>query len=305
RFKDDLSVISNPTAFANKDDLMRRALAIHFIRQGQFDLCDTFMNEAGINESNDLWQTIELLKKEFLRMHSILDSLDRQQNVDSAIEWAQAHHEELNKLGSNLEFDLHRLQFIQLLQQQKRMEAVIYGQTYFPAFADKHYMEIKRMMAAIIFSHKLETSPYRSLCSSTLWIKIREEFQHDFCALLNMSAESPLYTSVLVGTTALPVILKLYKIVSATKTEWSQQDELPVELPLSDDLRYHSVFACPVSKEQASETNPPMMMPCGHVICKESLISLSKSTNVRNAPRFKCPYCPVELSVDQAIQVYF
>lgn len=130
----------------------------------------------------------------------------------------------------------------------------------------------------------------------------------------------------MVGTTALPVILKLYKIVSATKTEWSQQDELPVELPLSDDLRFHSIFACPVSKEQATDDNPPMMMPCGHVICRESLMRLSRSSNSRygrqvlgiavyfkltdngdnrNSMRFKCPYCPSESSADQAIQVYF
>lgn len=87
--------------------------------------------------------------------------------------------------------------------------------------------------------------------------------------------------SVTVGTTALPVIMKLYKIMSAKKTGWSQQDELPVEIPLSEDLRFHSVFACPVSKEQATESNPPMMMPCGHVICKESLMRLSKSSNSR------------------------
>ena len=90
-----------------------------------------------------------------------------------------------------------------------------------------------------------------------------------------------IHISVLVGTTALPVIMKLYKIISLKKTEWSQQDELPVELPLSDDLRFHSVFACPVSKEQATEDNPPMMMPCGHVICRESLTRLSRSSSSR------------------------
>ncbi len=31
---------------------------------------------------------------------------------------------------------------------------------------------------------------------------------------------------------------------------------------------FYSIFACPVSKEQSSEENPPMMLPCGHVLCK-------------------------------------
>lgn len=109
--------------------------------------------------------------------------------------------------------------------------------------------------------------------------------------------------SVVVGTTALPVIMKVYNIMSVKKTEWSQQDELPVEIPLDDSLRFHSVFACPVSKEQATEENPPMMMPCGHVICKESLLRLSRNSRVTS--KFKCPYCPNESSADQAVEVYF
>lgn len=49
-----------------------------------------------------------------------------------------------------------------------------------------------------------------------------------------------------------------------------------IEIPLSVEKRYHSVFACPVSKEQSTEANPPMMMNCGHVITKDSLQKLSK-----------------------------
>jgi hypothetical protein len=110
---------------------------------------------------------------------------------------------------------------------------------------------------------------------------------------------------VFVGTTALPVIVKLYKIMLLKKAEWSAQDELPVEIAVDEELRYHSVFVCPVSKEQATDDNPPMMMTCGHVICKESLLRLSRNNSRTSGARFKCPYCPSESSIDQALQVYF
>lgn len=164
-------------------------------------------------------------------------------------------------------------------------------------------IEITKLSAALLYADKLESSRYAELCSSSKWVSIKQEFQRDFCSLLKMSTESPLYTSVYVGTTALPVIMKLYTIMASKKAEWSAQNELPVEIPLDEDLRYHSVFACPVSKEQATDENPPMMMPCGHVVCKESLHRLSK--NIRSSTRFKCPYCPSESSAEQAIQVYF
>jgi hypothetical protein len=51
-----------------------------------------------------------------------------------------------------------------------------------------------------------------------------------------------------------------------------------IEIPLPPENRYHSVFACPVSKDQSTEQNPPMMMSCGHVVSKDSLQKLSKTS---------------------------
>ena len=61
------------------------------------------------------------------------------------------------------------------------------------------------------------------------------------------------------------------------RSEWSQADELPIEVPLAPENRFHSVFACPVSKDQATDANPPMMLNCGHVVAKESLAKLGKA----------------------------
>ncbi|KAI8092822.1 CTLH/CRA C-terminal to lish motif domain-containing protein [Halteromyces radiatus] len=316
KFKQDISVIYQPDSFAGKEYLMQRALAMHFIRQGQFDMCDTFMTEMKTSYGtlpdtdiavNDpvLIAAVDDLKTQFRQMYMIIQQLGQEHHLDQAIQWAQEHRQELNALSSSLEFNLHRLRFIQLLLSHQPLEAIMYGRRHFSQFGDKHFSEIMRLMTCTIYTD-IESSPYRYLCSPSLWMDIQHEFQRDFCSLLNMSAESPLYASVYVGTTALPSIMKLHKIMAAKRAEWSQQDELPVEVPMDDDLRFHSVFACPVSKEQATDSNPPMMMPCGHVICKESLTRLSRNSRYgRNAMRFKCPYCPSESGVDEAVQVIF
>lgn len=47
--------------------------------------------------------------------------------------------------------------------------------------------------------------------------------------------------------------------------------------PVPAENRYHSIFACPVSKEQATELNPPVMLTCGHVLARESVTRLAKN----------------------------
>ena len=43
---------------------------------------------------------------------------------------------------------------------------------------------------------------------------------------------------------------------------------LKVELELGQEFVFRSVFSCPVSREQSSPNNPPMLLPCGHALCK-------------------------------------
>lgn len=74
-----------------------------------------------------------------------------------------------------------------------------------------------------------------------------------------------------------------------------------METPLPGRFQFHSVFVCPVSKDQTTEGNPPMMLPCGHVIAKESLVRLAKGGG---QVLVKCPYCPRECVVGQAKRVY-
>ncbi|KAE8272113.1 hypothetical protein A4X09_0g215 [Tilletia walkeri] len=126
-------------------------------------------------------------------------------------------------------------------------------------------------------------------------------FRLDYCAHMGVAREPPLKLAVEIGAGgALSRIMKVRQVMKIKGNEWSQADELPVEIPLPNHLRFHSTFACPVSKEQGTDANPPMMMACGHVVCQDSLERLSKG-----AGRVKCPYCPIESSVSQAIRVYF
>ncbi|GJP36512.1 hypothetical protein CLOM_g21011 [Closterium sp. NIES-68] len=73
--------------------------------------------------------------------------------------------------------------------------------------------------------------------------------------------------------------------------DWQGVQQLPVEIELPRAFHFHSIFACPVSREPAAyPDNPPVLLPCGHVVCRVSVLKLAKGAT----RPFKCPYCPLE-----------
>jgi hypothetical protein len=132
-------------------------------------------------------------------------------------------------------------------------------------------------MCALLFSKNLSSSPYSDFLAPHLISDVQTCFTRDFCSLLGLPAISPLLISNTVGTTALPTVIKMSAILKGNMgLEWQARGELPVEIPLLDSQRFHSIFTCPVSKEQSTPENPPMMLLCGHVIAKEPLNRLAK-----------------------------
>jgi E3 ubiquitin-protein transferase RMND5 len=166
--------------------------------------------------------------------------------------------------------------------------------------ADK-VAEITKLAGSLIYTGKPPpVSDYDDILNAEhVWQTVSDSFTGEFCALLDLSAESPLYVAVTAGSLALPTLLKMQNIMKEKKTEWTSANELPVEVTLPDKYKFHSIFVCPVSKEQTTDQNPPMMIPCGHVLAADSLTKLSRGGN-----RFKCPYCPLESNPRDAVQIY-
>lgn len=168
-------------------------------------------------------------------------------------------------------------------------------------YDNSYQLQAKKLLGMLAYYKKgFNNSPYKDMFNESHWEDARSMFVKNYCQLLGISSESPLSSAVLAGTLAMPAIIKMSSLLSSKSgLEWSQLDEFPIELPVLNNMNYHSVFVCPVSKEHTSETNPPMRLTCGHVICKECVSKLSKGT----ALRFKCPYCPTESFSSQAKKI--
>ncbi|KAJ5679135.1 hypothetical protein N7462_007379 [Penicillium macrosclerotiorum] len=316
-FKDRPLPSTEHDALSEQEHLINRAIAMHLLREGQFSVAATFLSE--IAEKKSMAQHCESnpipaehaanlldldevpsteIRKQFAAMYYILHELKEKKNLQPAIEWSRENREALEARGSNLEFELCRLQYIWLYHGESEAQLHSPGNVI-AAIAYARREEIQQLCGAMAFAQNMSKSPYSATFNSpSAWADVAQFFTREFCSLLGLSADSPLYIAATAGAIALPTLLKLQTIMKAKRTEWTSANELPVEISLPPSYLFHSIFVCPVSKEQATDENPPMMMPCGHVIAEESLKRLSKGG------RFKCPYCPNESHPRDARKVF-
>lgn len=231
---------------------------MHLLREGQFSAASTFLSEAAslptpaqpdvhLPDSSadavlgmDQMQSGET-RERFLLMYSILNELKGGNNLIPAIEWARENRQALEARGSNLEFELCRLQFVWLFHggdepnismAAGRRAALEYAKHELGSFQSRYLPEIQQLIGAMAFCPNLEESPYRHIFNNpSAWDDVAGSFTREFCFLLGLAADSPLYVAATAGAIALPTLLKLQTIMKEKRTEWTSQNELPVGTP--------------------------------------------------------------------------
>lgn len=233
---------------------------MHLLREGQFSVAATFLSEITdqksmleeeiVSRSNlqtsNLFNIDEVpsteIRKQFASMYYILHELKEKRNLLPAIEWSRENRESLAARGSNLEFELCRLQYVWLYY-NKSLEptdspgnwqaAVNYARQEFQSFGPRYLPEIQKLLGAMAFIPNIQGSPYAATFNNpTAWEDVSQSFTREFCSLLGLSADSPLYIAATAGAIALPTLLKLQTIMKAKRTEWTTENELPVSVHL-------------------------------------------------------------------------
>ncbi|KAK4048349.1 hypothetical protein OIV83_004871 [Microbotryomycetes sp. JL201] len=327
------SSFSSPVAVTS----LHQTIAMHLARIGAFDSLDAFTQEAGVKPVDattlaSLRRLHEILAQlgdgncssalEWVAKHSDADP-------DGHLEFELRKEEYIRLLLDGSDLRQSTMEFEPLLPKVARTvqpnisRALAYGGAHFRRLLTPQRSEIiNALLTAPVYMpfSRLLASPYAPYFTAyaelddtddandiSRLIDLRPEsklslvFAAAFLKALGLPKDSPLsVVTDIGGGGAMAKIQKVKAVMKEKKTEWSAVGELPVEIPLPVDRKYHSIFACPVSKEQSTATNPPMLLPCGHVIARESLARLARGT-----PTLKCPYCPVVSHVAAAVRVHF
>ena len=241
-------------------------MGMHFLREGDFAAAASLHTEArshphygssgleapapqpefGVDPSVTTFTT-EHLRNCFQQMYYILGEM-QSKNLLPAIEWAREHSAQLDRRGSDLEFELGRQQFLWLFTKNVAegaanpyKNALQYARQEFDRFQGKYLKEIQHLMGALVFAGNLNFSPYRHLIPTDIYGNdLSNSFVREFCSLLGLSADSPLYVASTAGAIALPTLLKLQTIMKEKRTEWTTQHELPVSCSSKRVHRMHS-----------------------------------------------------------------
>lgn len=134
KLKTNLDSIWKPNVLSGKEDILNSILMSHFIREGQFELADTFGKESNIPISDEM-------KNQFQDLFNIVEAIKRK-DLGPALKWASEKREILKKNNSNLEFELHKLQYIQYLINNDILSAIQYAKNNFGIFGETNFKGI-------------------------------------------------------------------------------------------------------------------------------------------------------------------
>ena len=191
---------------AEKLKLIYMIICEDLYRQGRMSIAEKLIEETNLNDS-DLFN----LEKYFLEeINMILENI-RERNLLPAIDWCIRNRNELNKTGSLLEFHLHKMRFIQILQMGNFNEAKNYLSNLRQYFIMNGTCEqdVNHLMGAFVFARRdLAKSPYKYLLEPHLWFQLSELFMQQAFQQMGLAQDSPLYVVMKIGFQALPALMR-------------------------------------------------------------------------------------------------
>jgi hypothetical protein len=140
----------------------------------------------------------------------ILENL-REKNLLPAIDWCRRNRNELNKSGSLLEFYLHKMRFVQVLQMENFEGAKTYlsNLRQYSILNGQCEQAVNELMGALVFAQRdLSKSPYKYLLEPHLWLQLSELFMQQAFQQVGLAQDSPLYVVMKIGFQALPALMR-------------------------------------------------------------------------------------------------
>nr|XP_046151017.1 E3 ubiquitin-protein transferase MAEA-like isoform X3 [Oncorhynchus gorbuscha] len=235
----------------------------------------------------------------FLTAKEVEESLERQETA-TCLAWCHDNKSRLRKMKSCLEFSLRIQEFIELIRQNKRMDAVRHARKHFSQAEGGQLDEVRQVMGMLAFPSDTHISPYKDLLDPARWKMLIQQFRYDNYRLHQLGNNSVFTITLQAGLSAIKTP-QCYKEDSTSINPdcpvcSKSLNKLAQPLPMAHCA--NSRLVCKISGEVMNENNPPMMLPNGYVYGYNSLLS------IRQDDKVICPRTKEVYNFSQAEKVY-
>ena len=323
----------NLTKFIGNIDeqLIKEIIVDHLIRKGNVNTAQKYIEESKL-DSSQLSKDIMI----FQEYYDIINDLDNHK-ISKLYEWCiknksillknideicnnEKKEEENEKENKNIYFECVKYNYILLLEDSTKtvQDCVEFSRKHFkPFISNKNCLnEISKLMSRLLFKNikkeeneknseiKIENNKYSKIDLEKGWDFIKNLFIDTFLKLNHKTKDDTLNTVLLAGRYVLPQVVEAEEKLAKDKDKKNvevdkEKNQLMYSMELPEELIFHNIFVCPVSKEISSAENEPIRLNCGHCICKNSFDKIEKTGTRHN--QIKCPICNQVGKVDEII----
>uniref|UniRef100_A0A8D1BLF3 E3 ubiquitin-protein transferase MAEA n=1 Tax=Sus scrofa TaxID=9823 RepID=A0A8D1BLF3_PIG len=131
---------------------MDRMMVEHLLRCGYYNTAVKLARQSGIEDLVN----IEM----FLTAKEVEESLERRETA-TCLAWCHDNKSRLRKMKSCLEFSLRIQEFIELIRQNKRLDAVRHARKHFSQAEGSQLDEVRQAMGMLAFPPDTHISPYK------------------------------------------------------------------------------------------------------------------------------------------------
>ncbi|XP_072935743.1 E3 ubiquitin-protein transferase MAEA isoform X2 [Epargyreus clarus] len=207
------------------------------------------------------------------------------------LQWCADNRSKLRKLNSTMEFKIRIQEFVELVREDRRLEAVRYAKKHFSSYEDGQLQEIQHCMGMLAFPKDTEVEPYRSLLGAARWAALEAQFRCEHARLLHPARLPALPVALQLGLAALntPQCYTESTKVAACPACQPPLNALARGLPHAHCS--HSRLVCRLSQRPLNEHNQPMVLPNGQVYGEKALKEMMKEHGSIICPKTKEVFC--------------
>ncbi|VVC95154.1 unnamed protein product, partial [Leptidea sinapis] len=181
--KEQADAMAEPNAPHNKSSMnqwrrvrLDRMLVDYFLRNGYYESAHQLADARSLRDLTnvDIYASAAEVEAEL-----------KLRRTARCLQWCAENRSKLRKLNSNMEFNIRIQEFIELVREERRLEAVRYAKKHFSTYEEGQLHDIQHCMGMLAFPGDTDVEPYRALLGTCRWGSLVAQFRWEHARLLH------------------------------------------------------------------------------------------------------------------------